>query len=58
MDEGTEPQVSQDDPGVMKSEDAPSKEKGTPPVSGEDQHQGKTTHPAPEEDVGVGDETG
>jgi hypothetical protein len=57
MTEGTEPEVSQDDPGVMSSEDAPSKEKGTPSISGEDQDQGKTTHPAPESDVGVGDET-
>ncbi|MDQ3857547.1 MAG: hypothetical protein M3327_03730 [Actinomycetota bacterium] len=52
MEEGTEPQVSQDDPGVMKSEDAPSKEKGTPEIGGEDQEQGQTAYPAPEEDVG------
>ncbi|MDQ3857091.1 MAG: hypothetical protein M3327_01370 [Actinomycetota bacterium] len=57
MGEGTEPQVSQDDPGVVRSEDAPSKETGTPEISGEDQRQGKTTHPAPDEDVGVTDET-
>ncbi len=57
MAEGTEPEVSEDDPGVMSSEDAPSKEKGTPSISGEDQDQGKTTHPGPESDVGVGDET-
>ena len=57
MAEGTEPQVSQDDPGVMTSEDAPSKEKGTPEVSGEDQRQGQTTQPAPEGDVGVGEAT-
>ena len=57
MSEGTEPQVSQDDPGVVRSEDAPSKEAGTPPLSGEDQRQGQTTHPAPEEDAGVGDES-
>ena len=54
MTEGTEPEVSQDDPGVMSSEEAPSKEKGTPRISGEDQEQGKTTHPAPEDDVGGG----
>ena len=58
MSEETEPQVSQDDPGVVSSEDAPSKEKGTPKISGEDQRQGQTTQPAPEDDVGVGDERG
>ena len=58
MAEGTEPQVSQDDPGVVSSEDAPSKEKGTPKISGEDQRQGQTTQPASEDDVGVGDERG
>ena len=57
MTEGTEPEVTEDDRGVMSSEDAPSKEKGTPSISGEDQDQGKTTHPAPESDVGVRDET-
>ncbi len=51
MDEGTEPQVSEDDPGVMRSEDAPSKERGTPKIGGEDQEQGQTAYPAPEEDV-------
>ena len=57
MGEGSEPQVSQDDPGVMRSEDAPTKESGTPEISGEDQRQAQTAHPARDEDVGAGDET-
>lgn len=39
---------------VPGSEDTPSHEVGTPPLSGEDQEQGQTSHPAPADDFGVG----
>jgi hypothetical protein len=50
--------MSEDDPGVPSGEDVPSHEQGTPPIGGEEQEKGQTSHPAPADDVGVPRDTG
>ncbi len=49
------PQPTDETGSVLPSDEAPSKEAGTPPISGPDEHTGETSHPAPDSDVGVSD---
>ena len=49
------PKPTDESAGAMSSEDAPSHEAGAPPIGDEEQEQGQTSHPAPEDDVGVGE---
>ncbi len=58
MSEKTDPQSTEDELGPMRSEEAPSAEKGAPAISGHDQTKGQTQHPAAAEDVGVPDDVG
>jgi hypothetical protein len=51
------PGPSEDDSGVVGGEDVPSHEKGTPPISADEQEKGKTSHPAPADDAGVPSDT-
>jgi hypothetical protein len=43
--------------GESEGED-PTNATGAPPISDEDQHEGQTSHPAPDDDVGVPEDVG
>ena len=56
MTEGTEQPSEHGGVDVPATEDVPSPAQGTPEIGDEEQREGQTQHPAPDDDVGGGGE--